>query len=120
MSDPPPGAVLRPWTVKSIPEENTQRAAATARRRQETVADLVTRALVRELDSPTTLVPSDGRSDQSRPSKPVADWQLPLGILDTGQAPKWLRAGAARRLGEMIGVVPPTPPARPKRLRHEG
>ena len=55
-SDPP---VLRPWTIKAMPEALTQKAVAAAKRRQETVAELVTRALARELDSPTVLHPAN-------------------------------------------------------------
>jgi hypothetical protein len=69
MPDESSGAtILRPWTIKAMPAELTERAARTARRRQETVAELVSRALVRELDYPTDIV----RSDQPEPSKPLA------------------------------------------------
>jgi hypothetical protein len=66
---PPNGAVLRPWTIKAMPEELTQRAVAAARRRQETVAELVSRALARELDGPSVVM----RSDQIEPSKPASE-----------------------------------------------
>ena len=42
-----------------MPEALTQKAVAAAKRRQETVAELVTRALARELDSPTILHPAN-------------------------------------------------------------
>jgi hypothetical protein len=48
------------------------------------------------------------------PSLP--DCEMLLGIIGQPNAPRWLRAAAARRLGAAIGAVPP--PA-PPRLRHE-
>lgn len=73
---PEGAAILRPWTIKAMPEDLTERAAKTARRNQETVAELVSRALVRELDSPLAIV----RSDQSPPSiPPAADQADPIG-----------------------------------------
>lgn len=61
------GAILRPWTIKAMPEELTRRAVAAARRKQESVADLVTRALMHELDSPTVFGPLVSAQDNRSP-----------------------------------------------------
>jgi hypothetical protein len=45
-------------------------------------------------------------------SEKIPEWRLLLDILSTSHSPQWLRAGAARKVGALIGLEPPKAPKR--------
>jgi hypothetical protein len=115
------------WTIKKVPQRTRLRAGASAAKAGQPMwawldAAVELAAAQQERNTvtgpgPTERAKSHTQQGQLANGKPPADWQLLLGVLNTEQAPKWLRAGASRKLGVMIGIDPPRPP--PRRLRHE-
>ena len=122
MSDDPPGAVLRPWTIKAMPEELTAKVVAMARRRQETVADVVTRALYRELNGQTfpagsalEVIPAANPPALARPDIPPPDIcrLIEAAVLFSAAAdkmPRAMRAAIARRIRHEVEPRPDAPP----------
>ena len=89
--------VLRPWTIKSMPEEWTSQAVAYARRHQMAVAEVVSEALKAWLGADRA--PSGQTKD--------APLDVLYAIARDPAVKEWVRKAATRQLGQILGGTPP-------------
>ena len=104
----PPVDTTGPWTIKSFPTEERRWIVRTAEEQHITVGQWIEQQVKACRGNPVGNQ-VNGNSE--------TEIEVLLGLLNTPGAPKWLRAGAARRLGGLLGIeVPKGRPGAHRRL----
>lgn len=101
---------LRPWQIKDYPEAKREAVIRAAAGAGKTVAQWLEPVIDAGLGNGSSLPMA---VNQRTSGLSVAEL---IAIASNPALAQWLRSGAARRLGDLIGAVPPTPPPRRKAL----
>ena len=108
----PPVDTMAPWTIKAFATEARREIVHAAEEQHITVGQYIEK-LYRE---------REGNQVSNRFSRPgVSDTGPLIDVMNAPGAPKWLRTGAARRLGGLLGIpVPETRPGPRRRVAGPG